>query len=371
MERGVLIGLAGLRWAAWIGLTVVALVNLDKDHHPAVVILAIVITGAVTLGDQLVLLRPRWTAALGGNLVATEVVVAALLIVADGWVRQAQATGQTLAGTWPLPTILVAAVAGGALWGAGVGALLSGARFVAVLVAGGRAGPAGRELLAVLTTALAWIAVGAACGSIIKRLRLAQHQLAEAEARDRIARDLHDGVLQTLAMIERRSDSVDIARLARDQERDLRSYLFGDRTGSGNLAAELRLAAARAERAWPATLVTVTVTDDVPALSAQRVEAVVGAATEALTNAAKHGHANQVVVFADVHEATGGLFVTVKDDGGGFDPATVVEGMGMARSIRGRVEDQGGHVEFASAGGDGTEVRIVVPVTTKRGAARG
>ena len=371
VERGVLIGLAGLRWAAWVGLTVVALANLQHDHHPVVVILAIVATGAVTAADQLALISPRWSAVLQPGLVATEVAVAALVIGADGWVRQAHATGQPVAGTWPLPAIMVAAVAGGVAWGIGVGALLSAARFVAVFVAAGRAGPTGRELLGAFTTGLAWIVVGAVCGTIIRLLRRAQHQLAEAEARDRIARDLHDGVLQTLALIERRSESVDIARLARDQERDLRSYLFGDRSGSGNLPAELRLAAARAERAWPATAVTVTVTDDVPALRPAQVEALVGAATEALTNAAKHGHAGHAVVFADIDEPTGGVFLTIKDDGRGFDPGSVKEGVGMARSIRGRVQDLGGRVEFASADGDGTEVRIAVPVTSKRRAARG
>jgi signal transduction histidine kinase len=364
----VLIGLAGLRWA---GLSVVALVNLQKDHHPALVIAAIVITGIVTVADQLVLLSPRWSAALAKSTVAGEIALAALIVGADGWVHQAQATGQTLAGIWPLPAILVAAVAGGVAWGVGAGAALSAARFVAVVVAAGSAGTTGRELLGAFTTGISWIVIGAVCGTIIRLLRKAQHQLAEAEARDRIARDLHDGVLQTLAMIERRSDSPDIARLARDQERDLRLYLFGDRSDSGDLAAELRLAAARAERAWPDTAVTVTVTEDVPTLSAGQVEAVAGAATEALTNAAKHGHAHRVVVFADVHESSGGLFVTIKDDGVGFDPATVAEGVGMARSIRGRVRDLGGQVEFASVGGDGTEVRIVVPVPEKRGATRG
>ncbi len=371
MERGVLIGLAALRWAAWLGLTVVALVNLHRDHHPTLVVLAIVVTAAVTAADQLVLVGPRWPSALRPPLVAVEVAVAALVIGADGWVHQASATGQTLAGIWPLPAILVAAVAGGVVWGAGVGAVLSAARFTAVVVAAGHAGATGRDLLGAFTTGMSWVVVGAVCGTIIHLLRRAQHQLAEAEARDRIARDLHDGVLQTLAMIERRSDSADIARLARDQERDLRTYLFGDRSGSGNLPAELRQAAARAERAWPATAVTVTVTDDVPHLRSEQVEAVVGAATEALTNAAKHGHAGRVVVFADIDESSGGLFLTIKDDGRGFDPATIVEGVGMARSIRGRVEDLGGRVEFASAGGDGTEVRIALPAIQKRRAPRG
>jgi signal transduction histidine kinase len=368
----VLIGLAGLRWAAWIGLTVVALANLERDHHPALVIAAIVVTSVVTAADQLLLVGPRWSSALQPAVVATEVAVAVAVVGVDGWVRQAMATGQTVAGTWPLAAILVAAVAGGVVWGIAAGALLSAARFLAVVVAAGHAGPTGRDLLGAFTTGISWIVVGAVCGTIIRLLRQAQHQLAEAEARDHIARDLHDGVLQTLAMIERRSDSVDIARLAREQERDLRSYLFGDRSGSGDLPGELRQAAARAERAWPSTKVTVTTTDDVPDLRPETVEAILGAATEALTNAAKHGHAGNVVVFADVDERTGGLFLTIKDDGRGFDPARVVEGVGMARSIRGRVEDVGGQVEFASAGGDGSEVRMTVPVeTSKRRAGRG
>ncbi len=366
-----LIGLAGLRWAAWLGLAVVALANLHRDHHPVLLIAAIVATGAVTAADQVVLIGPRWSTALQPGLVAAEVAVAALVIGADGWIRQAMATGQTVAGIWPLPAIVVAAVAGGVVAGVGVGALLSVARVVAVFVAAGSAGPTGRDLLGALTTGLSWIVIGAACGTIIRLLRRAQHQLAEAEARDHIARDLHDGVLQTLALIERRSDSVDIARLAREQERDLRLYLFGDHAGSDNLEAQLRQAAARAERAWPATEITVTITDDAPPLRSEQVEAVVGATTEALTNAAKHGHAGHVVVFADVDESTGGLFLTIKDDGRGFDPKTVVEGVGMAHSIRGRVQDLGGRVEFASVGGEGTEVRVAVPVSTKRRANRG
>jgi signal transduction histidine kinase len=370
VERGVLIGLAALRWAAWIGLTIVALINLHHDHHPLVVILAIIATGAVTTVDQVVLVGPHWSAALRPGLIVTEVAVAMLIVGADGWVHQATATGQTLAGTWPLPAILVAAVAGEVAWGVGAGAVLSGARLFAVVVAAGSAGPTGRDVLGAVTTGLAWIVVGAVCGTIIRLLRQAQHQLAEAEARDRIARDLHDGVLQTLALIERRSDG-EIARMAREQERDLRAYLFGDREEPDNLPAALRHAAARAERSWPDTAITVTVTDDVPPLRSQQVEAVVGAVTEALTNASKHGHAGRIVVFADVDEPTGGLFLTVKDDGTGFEPSRVAEGVGMAHSIRGRVEDLGGRVEFASVGGDGTEVRISLPLMSRRRAVRG
>jgi signal transduction histidine kinase len=186
-----------------------------------------------------------------------------------------------------------------------------------------------------------------------------------------MARDLHDGVLQTLALIERRSPSDEVARLARDQERELRSYLFADGGRPQTLAAGLRAVAARAERSWPALAVTVTVSEDVPPLPLDAVAAATGATAEALTNAARHGHAQRVVVFADLDDAGGGLFLTVKDDGAGFDAGQVREGTGMARSIRGRVEQVGGRVEFASTPGDGAEVRITIPAIPGRRAGRG
>jgi signal transduction histidine kinase len=352
-------------------LTVVALVNLDRVHHPAVSVAAVVATGAVTVVATMALRTPGWERAMRPGLVGAEVAVAAAVVAAEALVRQAPVSGQSLAGTWPLAAILVAAVAGGLVWGVGVGALLASARIVALTLGGSAVGQGGRAALAAVSTGVSWIVIGAVCGTIIRLLRRAQHQLAEADARDAIARDLHDGVLQTLALIERRSESTDIARLAREQERDLRAYLFGARTENEGLPAELRAAASRLERTWPLTAVTVTVSIDAPRLEAAKVDAVVGAATEALTNAAKHGRAHHVVVFADVDESSGGLFLSVKDDGAGFDTAAVVEGVGMARSIRGRIEQVGGRVEFKSSQGDGAEVRIAVPLSSRRAARRG
>jgi signal transduction histidine kinase len=361
VERGVLIGVAGLRWAAWILLTAVAIANLHRVRHPVIAVVAVVATGGVTLAAHAALRGPGWERVMTPRFIAVEVVVATAAIAADGWVRQGRISGQNLAGMWPLPAILVAAVAGGAAWGAVVGFVFSAARVVALVVAGVPAGQVGRNAVAVGSTAVAWIVIGAVCGTIVRLLRQSQNQLAEAEVRERMARDLHDGVLQTLALIERRSPSPDIARLARDQERELRAYLFDDHRVTGELASQLREAAARLERAWPTVVVTVTVGDDVPTLSHDQLEAAAGATAEALTNAAKHGHATRVVVFADLDEASGGLFLSVKDDGSGFDPATAVEGMGLARSIRGRVERIGGSVTVASVPGDGAEVRMRIP----------
>lgn len=366
-----LTAVAALRWAALAWLAVVAAVELHRVDHPVVAIGAVCAMAVVTIAAQAALAGPGWRRAMGAPLVVAEVVVAAGAVAADGWVRQGRITGQALAGTWPLAAILVVAVAGGAVWAAGVGAVLGVARAVAVLVAGVAHGQGGRAATATVSTALLWIVVGAASGTMVRLVRRSQDQLAEATVRERMARDLHDGVLQTLALIERRSESAEIAQLAREQERDLRDYLFGgDRTHAG-LEAELRAAASRTERVWPQLRVTVTVTDDVPPLPADAVAAAAGATAEALTNAAKHGGAKHAVVFADIDEEGGGLFLTVKDDGTGFTVGDAPEGAGIARSMRGRIESVGGTVDLRSRPGEGAEVRLAIPAVPSRRARRG
>jgi signal transduction histidine kinase len=83
---------------------------------------------------------------------------------------------------------------------------------------------------------------------------------------------------------------------------------------------------------------------------------------EALTNAAKHGEATRATVFVEPldHE----VFCSIKDDGHGFDPADVDEGVGIGRSIRGRIEELGGRVEIDGRPGRGTEVRLWVPAAS-------
>jgi signal transduction histidine kinase len=104
----------------------------------------------------------------------------------------------------------------------------------------------------------------------------------------------------------------------------------------------------------------VVVADDVPALPPEQVSAVAGAVREALTNAGKHGAATRVTVYAEPSD-DGGLFCSVKDDGGGYDTAAVPDGIGLGRSVRGRMAEVGGRVEVVSAPGFGTEVRLWLP----------
>ena len=191
---------------------------------------------------------------------------------------------------------------------------------------------------------------------------VAEAEISAARAREEVARTLHDGVLQTLAVVERRATDPALSRLAREQERELRDWLFGSAAHAEvvvDVATALRAAAVRYEDAFGGRA-QVLVADDLPPLTPAAVAALTGAAGEALVNAGKHGRASKVQVYVEP-DVDGGVFCSVKDDGAGFDPASTAEGIGLSRSIRGRVAEVGGRVEIQSAPGDGTEVLLWLP----------
>jgi signal transduction histidine kinase len=179
-----------------------------------------------------------------------------------------------------------------------------------------------------------------------------------AEERAEVATHLHDSVLQTLTLIQKRAgDPGEMLRLARHAERELRAWLYGPAAAGGedDLVAALRVATAEVEDRFGITVELVTV-GTCPLDDSAR--AVVAAASEALTNAAKHAGVTQVSVFAEV--ADGELFVTVRDRGRGFDQ-TVPPGPdrgGLAHSIVGRMQRQGGTATIRTTPGAGTAVEL-------------
>jgi len=179
----------------------------------------------------------------------------------------------------------------------------------------------------------------------------------EAERAD-IAAHLHDSVLQTLAMIQRSADDpVQVGRLARAQERDLRAWLYDARSGTGEatLAAAVRAAVAEVEDRR-AAVVEVVVVGDRPL--DERSAVLVAALREAVFNAARHaGGTVQVYVEAGM----GGVEAFVRDRGRGFDLAAVPgDRLGVRESIVGRTERAGGTARVRSDSG-GTEVRLTLP----------
>jgi signal transduction histidine kinase/phage shock protein PspC (stress-responsive transcriptional regulator) len=179
-----------------------------------------------------------------------------------------------------------------------------------------------------------------------------------SQERADIAAHLHDSVLQTLALIQRNANSPrEVARLARGQERELRTLLYGTRAASGQLSEQLRGAAAEVEDAYAVSVDVVVVGD---AALTDRLAAGVAAAREALVNAAKHSGVAAISLYAEAEAA--GVDIFVKDRGKGFDLDTVAEDrQGVRGSIIGRIERHGGTVTVRTSPGSGTEVQIRMP----------
>jgi signal transduction histidine kinase len=180
-----------------------------------------------------------------------------------------------------------------------------------------------------------------------------------SEERADIAAHLHDSVLQTLALIQRNAQSPrEVVRLARSQERELRTKLYGSGVPAGQFGAALQNVAAEVEDAYAVAVDVVVVGDR--ALDV-RTETLVAAAREAMVNAAKHAQVNQVSVYAEVTDSAVEIFV--RDRGVGFDPETICEDrQGVRGSIVGRVVRHGGTATVRSQPGEGTEVAIRMEV---------
>jgi signal transduction histidine kinase/phage shock protein PspC (stress-responsive transcriptional regulator) len=208
-------------------------------------------------------------------------------------------------------------------------------------------------------------------------LRIARDLVLERQARWRaeeradMAARIHDSVLQTLALIQRRADDpAQVTQLARAQERELRSWLFEGRApGSmqevSTLVEGVRRIQQDAEARHGVPVEVVTV-GDCP-LDAD-LGALLEAAREAVVNAAKWSQAPVISLFAEV---TGrDVEVVVRDRGRGFDPAAVPEDRkGMAESIHGRMTRHGGTVTVQTAIGEGTKVSLKMPLGAVRSAS--
>lgn len=188
-----------------------------------------------------------------------------------------------------------------------------------------------------------------------RRLRFVEQDRMRAEARADMAAHLHDSVLQTLALIQRSStDPAQVSLLARRQERELRTWLYGSSSETSTLSAALEEIRGDTEENFPVAVEVVCVGDtDVT----ESLQALVQASREAVTNAAKHSGADRIDVFAEVAAEKVELFV--RDRGKGFDPDLVrPDRMGVRDSIRARMERHGGSARIRTAPGEGTEVML-------------
>jgi len=185
-----------------------------------------------------------------------------------------------------------------------------------------------------------------------------RHERIRSQERAELAAHIHDSVLHTLTLIQRNAhDTREVQRLARSQERTLRTWLYQPRADPDRtFAAAIREAAGEVEDDHGVPIEVVCVGDT--ALD-ERLGAALQAAREAMVNAAKYAEAPSVSVYAEAADDEVAIFV--RDRGKGFDLDRVpADRMGVRGSIIGRMERNGGKATVRTAPGEGTEVRLEI-----------
>ena len=209
-------------------------------------------------------------------------------------------------------------------------------------------------------------------------LRIARDLMLERQAKVRLqeradmAARVHDSVLQTLALIQRRADDPQkVVQLARLQERELRSWLFEGRSpeeadAESTFAAGVRQLVVDVETRYGVQVEAVIVGD---CELDENLNALLAAAREATVNAAKWSGVSVISVFAEVEPAE--VSLVVRDRGKGFEPSEVPEDRkGLAESIYGRMVRRGGTAAVSTAPGEGTKVSLRMPRIAAQPAGR-
>ncbi|MET9930205.1 MULTISPECIES: DUF5931 domain-containing protein [unclassified Streptomyces] len=294
--------------------------------------------------------------------------------------------GPTLPSIWTAGSVLAFAIKGGWRWAGFASSLVA----VANVVERGRPTPD-----TVHNVILVWVA-SIAIGYVVEVARASERTLARAleieaatRERERLARDIHDSVLQVLAMVQRRGtalggEAADLGRMAGEQEVALRTLVAGglarpslvsedesegavvrivevDDEADGSAPVDLRVliaprAGSRVTLSEPGAPVLL------PPPAARELAAAVGAALDNVrVHAGEDAHA-----WVLIEDWSDEVVVTVRDDGPGIPDGRLAQAedegrMGVALSIRGRLRDLGGSAEVVSVPGQGTEVELKVP----------
>ncbi|GAA0557480.1 MacS family sensor histidine kinase [Actinomadura livida] len=313
----------------------------------------------------------------GRLLLAADLAVAAGCLLATAWVETAAniAAGRpTLPVSWVAAAVLSWAVAGGRRLGVAAALALSAANLLVHAVAGTTGGMGSTTFNGIVLLFLAGLVVG----HVVRLALEAEARLARAvelesatRERERLARRIHDSVLQVLAMVQRRGgelggEAAELGRLAGEQEAALRS-LIGSRPSAPaaepDAGAGVDLRPLLTGHASPSVTVSTPATEvRLPAHAAGEVEAAVAAA---LDNVRRHGGPG-ARAWVLLEDGPADITVSVRDDGPGMpagrlDEAAAAGRLGVAQSIRGRVADLGGEVVICTAEGEGTEIEMTVP----------
>jgi signal transduction histidine kinase len=183
--------------------------------------------------------------------------------------------------------------------------------------------------------------------------RIREHERVELAGR------IHDSMLQTLTLIQRRADDPEeVRRLVRHSERELRGWLYRSAAPATSLRAMVAASCGQVEDEYDVTINLVVVGDH-PA--GPPVEPIVQAMREAAVNAAKHSGVRDISVYVEVSATS--LEIYVRDRGKGFKPAAIPDDhFGVRESIVARMQRHGGEATIRSTRRTGTEVRLSLPL---------
>jgi signal transduction histidine kinase len=207
-----------------------------------------------------------------------------------------------------------------------------------------------------------------------ERVRDLERRQTLATERERLMRDMHDGVgghlVSLLGMIDTGRSAPDQMRTAvRDALDDMRLMIDSLEPVDDDFNAVLamwndrlgpRLRAAGVTLHWNVDLLPA-----VPGLTPARVLHVLRILQEGVTNAVRHGQARTLWLSAGADAETGTVQLSLVDDGGGFEPATAASGRGL-KNMRHRAHEVGARVDVRSAPGQGTHVILVLPLARVR-----
>ncbi len=358
---------AGRGLALYRGLALVyaaAIIVLNRQHVLRPWLLAVMF-GALVLWSLVApwLRRPALWAILVETGLAVTGIFATNLVYTPASVT---AGVPTVPGIWSASAVLAAALYAGVRGGLAVAALLGTCNIIQTQ----------HETAITYHNIVLMLLLGSLVGLAVNLARESQVRLEAALAaserlaeRERLARVVHDGVLQALAYINRRGrelgdEGVELASLAAGQEQALRTLITRIEPGGGpgdgtrtDLA--LLLAARRGERV---EVVLPAGEHPLPTEVAREIDAAVGAALDNVTQHAGPEARAWVLLDHDGAEVT----VTVRDNGVGLDPSRLTEAAGQGRlgvssSIRGRLQDLGGEATWHSSPGRGCTVTLRLP----------
>ncbi|GGW92597.1 histidine kinase [Streptomyces chryseus] len=409
-ERVVRMSVEQPLWRALTGYRVMTMVyavllfvfTREKFERPAVAVVFLAVMSVWTLAT---LPKVANAASCTKRFLVADLALAltGILLTPLADFQAQQIDGPTLPSIWTAGSVLAFAIKGGWRWAAFASSFVAAANIVE------RGEPSRDTFHNVL---LVWVA-SIAIGYVVEVARASERTLARAleieaatRERERLARDIHDSVLQVLAMVQRRGtalggEAAELGRMAGEQEVALRTLVSsglvpstrvsqdaalgavvrtveaddeddedgGDGGGPGAGVCDLRSllaphAGSKVSFAEPGAPVLLA-----PAAAMELAAAV----SAALDNVRRHaGEGAQAWIL--VEEWPEEVIVTVRDDGPGIPEGRLAQAegegrLGVALSIRGRLRDIGGTAELISVPGQGTEVELKVP-RGKAGQAR-